>query len=55
VYAICVAALVAIASGLLLRTGARTAEPAPGRRVDLPPGPCTVPPCLPEDVSSARG
>jgi Major Facilitator Superfamily len=55
VYAICVAALVVIAAGLLLRAGARSAESAPGRRVDLPPGPCTVPPCLPEDVSSARG
>jgi hypothetical protein len=52
VYAICVAALVVIASGLLLRTGARSAENAAGRRVDLPPGPCTVPPCVPQD---ARG
>jgi MFS family permease len=53
VYAICVAALVVIASGLLLRTGARPAEPALVRRVELAPGPCTVPPCLPEDVPSA--
>jgi hypothetical protein len=53
VYAICVAALVVIASGLLLRTGAGSAESAPVRRVGLPPGPCTVPPCLPEDVPSA--
>jgi len=53
VYAICVAALVVIASGLLVRAGARSPGPAPVRRVGLPPGPCTVPPCLPEDVPSA--
>lgn len=53
VYAICVAVLVAIASGLLLRTSARPAEPALVRRVELAPGPCTVPPCLPQDVPSA--
>jgi hypothetical protein len=52
VYSICVAALVVIATSLLLRSGARSAEPAPGRRIELPPGPCTAPPCLPAEASA---
>jgi hypothetical protein len=34
------------------RGGARAAGPAPAVRVDLPPGPCTVPPCLPDEVAA---
>jgi Major Facilitator Superfamily len=52
VYSICVAGLVAIATGLLLRAGARAPAPAPMLRVGPPPGPCTVPPCLPDDVAA---
>jgi len=55
VYSICVAALVAIAAGLLLRGGASVRGPVPGARIDLPPGPCTVPPCVHEDLPGRGG
>jgi Major Facilitator Superfamily len=58
VYSIGIAALVVIATSLLVRSGARQAGeagPAPGRRIELPPGPCTAPPCLPEPGAAATG
>ncbi|HTW04525.1 MAG TPA: MFS transporter [Streptosporangiaceae bacterium] len=53
VYAICVAALALIASVLLRRGGPSPAGPAVTARTQPLPGPCTVPPCFPEDVQSA--
>jgi MFS family permease len=46
VYSASLAALVAVATGILLvRPGGKPARPAPASRPVMPPGPCTGPPC----------
>jgi hypothetical protein len=55
VYAAALAALAAAAVGLLLlRPGARDAQPPSAVRAVMPPGPCTTPPC-PQAMNPADG
>ena len=47
VYSASLAALVAVAAGILLSgASGKPARPAPASRAVMPPGPCTGPPCL---------